>query len=219
MKIRRIMILSLSLFLFISSLLTITFAFFVREKTVEMDIKPGMLTPKIYLYLEGVLIDESSIFYDQDYQSFVFELTDSHAVNHLSKLDVWIQIEAEIAFKLRVKLLESYVITRIYENEDQNPTIFKRIITIERPGERFYEHSLLRKGHDDSYVYGHDYAMYFEKTWLKGTHNIHLIDGGLSYLGHQHSTFTEQGLLRFNLMVEVVQSNRYQEVWGINLEE
>ena len=57
--------------------------------------------------------------------------------------------------------------------------------------------------------------IYYIYPISKGTSNITLIDGGTLYGVKNNNTYSETCRVNFNVSVELIQINRYKEVWGI----
>ncbi len=217
MKTKKIMLLYISICFFVLSLLSVSFAYYQKSQSTDITLETGEINLSISFYLDDMVIDETSIYYDQATKSYTFDITDEEVLNHISKVKVMVHVDTDIALKMRFKLLQSYVVTRTYHiTEGETIPPYTRIIQIPNHSDTYYPYSLFKKGWANTLILGDDGYLYVKDTLLKGDYVIPLIEGGLTYYGQSHQTFEETGYVSFNLIVEVVQSNRYEAIWGIN---
>lgn len=199
------------------SLLSISFAYYQKSQSTDMLLETGDVNLSVTFYLDDLVIDETSLYYDEDTQSYTFDITDETVLNHIAKVKVVLHLDTDIALKMRIKLLQSYVVTRTYHITEGDPIDpYTRIIQIPSHSDTFYPYSLFKKGWTDTLLLGDDGYLYVKDTFHKGVYDIPFIEGGLTYYGQSHQTFDETGYVSFNLIVEVVQSNRYEAFWGID---
>lgn len=217
MKLKKIMILYLSISFLIISLTSISYAYFQKREVSDLVVERGQMNMSIMFFLDDILIDETSTYYDQPSKSYTFDITEETLLNHISRVKVLLEIDTDIPIKMRMKLLESYVVTRTYhvvEGPEIDP--YTRVITIPHHSDTYYPYSLFKKGFSDTLLLGDDGYLYVKQTYDKGLYTIPLIDGGLTYFGQNHQTFEETGYVSFHIIVEIVQSNRYEALWGVD---
>lgn len=119
-----------------------------------------------------------------------------------------ITITADIAGYMRIKLLDEWVVTRRYLNFNR-----VKVEAVFRSGEALFPFELA-----DGWVYdSQSNYCYYTKKIDKGTKklNIPFIISGIPYEPKKSSAYAETCEVVFGTSIQVVQANRFQEIWGI----
>ena len=126
----------------------------------------------------------------------------------IEELQISINMKADIAGYMRVKLQDEWIVTRKYINFDRTTT---SIIFKDQSTNQLYELA-------DNWVYDEE-TNYFYYTVLieKGTEaEIPFIDEGVAYGSSLSSYYVETCDVNISISVQVVQANRFEALWGID---
>lgn len=137
------------------------------------------------------------------------ELQNSISTSYIENLNISVNISADIAGYMRVKILDEWNIIRRYFDFDR-----ESIESIFRSEDNLFPYILA-----EDWVY--DKATrycYYTKLIEKGTQNISIpfVTSGLSYTPKTSSIFYELCEVSISTSIEVVQANRYEALWGIS---
>lgn len=191
-----------------------TFAYFNKDQQSDIELQPGDATITTEIRFDGVPIDSTSPYFDQTNNQIIINASDPFSVNALSKLSVQIQINSSYASRVRVKVMESYVKERYYilTGETLTETM---AITENRDG--FHPFSYLAYGNSYHMIRGDEGYQYYPYVLEEENDlQLNIIEGGLTVYGRENTQFIETITLRLSIIVEVVQANRYQQIWGID---
>lgn len=212
MRTQKLLIFSLIILGLITSV--ISYTFFIKELSYETILETKAFNLDIDIKLGTLDLDPTSIYFDQIKKVYVINLYDTEAVNYINNLDINFIVEVSIASRLRFKIYESYELTRYYHNQEE--TILKEIVYINQVDPSHYQFSLLKKGIFDNYFISEGDYMYVDQMILPNqTYTFDLIEGGVNYPVRNNNLFYETCMLYLAFEVEVVQANRYQEVWNL----
>ena len=134
-------------------------------------------------------------------------LAETYNTSYIELLNISINVSAEIAGYMRVKLLDEWAVTRKYYDFDRESSE-----SIFRSDDNLFPYELA-----DGWVYDKVtrycyYTKLIEKD-TKGT--IPFIVSGTSYTPKTSSFFYELCEVSISTSVEIVQANRYEALWGI----
>ena len=194
------------LFLFTS--LTSVYAWFSYFKNNDVELNVGTFDVEVDINLNN-MAKETILkkYYDEQKDSIVLDGGSATAENSISNLNVNIKVNAKIKGYLRIKLKDEWIVKRTYKFNSQTR---EEVVNLPSPAIRF---NILTPQNFKMDTYsGYIYYIY---PISKGTSNITLIDGGTLYGVKNNNTYSETCRVNFNVSVELIQINRYKEVWGI----
>lgn len=196
------------------SVTIVSYTFFVKNIVFATTLETQDFELELDIKLGSINIDTQSIYYDDLMSVYVINLYDVNEINYIDNLSISINVNVSIASRLRFRFYESYEITRYYHNAEE--TIVKEIIYIDKQNELSYPFSLLNKGDFTNYFKGENDYMYANEVFFANqVYILNLIDGGNPYLVRDNSLFSETCVLYLAFEFEVVQANRYQEIWNL----
>lgn len=192
----------------------ISYTFFIKNITHTTTLETQAFDLDIDIKLGSVDLDPSSIYYVEDKQVYAINLYETSEINYIDNLSLSVVVDVSIASRLRFKLYESYELTRYYHNQDE--TILKEIIYIDQQDEFSYPFSLMKKGMFTNYFKDEQDYMYVDQViYTDQTYTFNIIHGGNAYPIRENSLFHETCYLYIAFEFEVVQANRYQEIWNL----
>jgi hypothetical protein len=192
----------------------ISYTFFIKNITHQTTLETQEFNLDIDIKLGSVDLDPSSIYYLADKEVYAINLYDINEANYIDNLSISIIVDVSIASRLRFKLYESYELTRYYHNQEE--TVLKEIIYIDQQDEFSYPFSLMKKGMFTNYFKDEQDYMYVDQVITpEQTFVFNIIDGGNFYPIRENSLFHETCYLYLAFEFEVVQANRYQEIWNL----
>lgn len=192
----------------------VSYTFFVKTITHITTLETQDFNLDVDIKLGSVSLDITSIYYLEDMQVYAIDLYEISQINYIDNLSLSVSVDVSIASRLRFKLYESYELTRYYHNQEE--TILKEIVYIDQQDELSYPFSLMKKGMFTNYFKDEQDYMYVDQ--VIGSDQIYvfnIIDGGYAYPIRENSLFHETCILYLAFEFEVVQANRYQEIWGL----
>lgn len=192
----------------------ISYTFFIKNITHTTTLETQEFNLVIDIKLGSVDLDPLSIYYLEDKEVYAINLYDISETNYIDNLYISINVDVSIASRLRFKLYESYELTRYYHNQEE--TVLKEIIYIDQQDEFSYPFSLMKKGMFTNYFKDEQDYMYIDQIITpEQTFVFNIIDGGFAYPIRENSLFHETCYLYLAFEFEVVQANRYQEIWNL----
>lgn len=192
----------------------LTFAYYVTEKEYGITLSTGDIEITAYIKFDDLAIDEQSIYYDSLKDVLIVNTYDLDSLNYIGKLDVRITVRASLASRLRVKLMDEWELTRTYK-EDNRETV--ETIYHTNKESSYYPFSLLKLGADFTPVFESDGYAYEQSILAQGEEKeIHLVDGGDHYSVRNNVFFEESCILKLSFVIDVIQANRYVELWGLS---
>lgn len=203
------------LIIFALSFTSLSYTFYVKDNTyiTTLDTKAFELTVEIKL--GEVALDPTSLYFSDEKQAYMINLYDEQAENYINNFTLKIKTDVSIASRLRFRLHESYELTRYYHNQEQ--TILKEIIYMDAQDDTQHPFSLLKKGEFQNYFLSDYHYSYFDQLISQNQIQIFdLIAGGASYEVRENSLYHETCVLYLAYEFEVVQANRYSQVWGVD---
>ena len=186
--------------------------------------KPGDFTISTNFY-NGEAIDSNKLTNDRgvyhlngltvnDYNNVVDKLEDDEKNDkHMNNLTININVEAKIAGYLRVKVMDEWLVTRTYP-QLQNKKV-KEVIFIEKEYEQngtdvFFPFVLA-----DGWVYDEATEYCYYENIIDGNTIIPFITGGINYRPKDSVSFYEICEVNVSSIAEMVQANRFEQLWGI----
>jgi hypothetical protein len=212
--IKRLFIIFIIYLLLLVSTFYVTYAYYRKEITSNIQLSTGDVGITMVMSFDEITVDFLSPYYDHERHVLLVNVSDPDAVNALSKLNIDVSITPTYASRIRIKWMESYIKERYYI--DKAETLREAMaITVSRPGFHPFSNVMFGEGyqvihHEDGYQYIDQIVSERESIQLK------LADGGLMMYARSNDQFVETIYLEISLSIEVVQANRYQEVWKID---
>ncbi|PKK94027.1 MAG: hypothetical protein CVV61_01665 [Tenericutes bacterium HGW-Tenericutes-6] len=211
-------LLYLLIFTSLLSLITMTYAYFKASNNYVIELNLGGLSLNAYISFDGVYIDQDSPYYDPITQTVIVEAFDASKPNYIEHLKIDITLSSKIASKMRFMIKDEWILTRTFNPDAMYPMdpVIESIYFSEQ-SDIYFPYSYLKKGdlslfkfHDDGYAY------YLPTIDKNETVMINLISGGKPYLVRENDLYVETCVIRIGLEVELVQANRFYEIWGID---
>jgi len=190
-----------------------TYAYFSKASTHAIELHIGETSVETFMSFDDVIIDEFSPYYNAEDGILIINASDPTSENAIGKLNMTLNLSTAYASRLRIKLMESYVKERTYLLTGEK-LIETMAVTENRDG--YHPFSYLSHGEGYLFEQGDEGYQYFpdiiEENQLI---ELNIIHGGLTVYGRQNALFVETIYLHLKVSVEVVQANRYHEIWGI----
>jgi len=207
---KSIFILTVSALLFVSSV----FAWIEISNNVPIDIETGLFEVDIAIFFDEDPVGSDSPYYDTDTQLIDVDGFDVTEPNYIENLRVVVTVTAHNAARVRFRIQDEWRIVRHFKISGyvNPPVIVPYDLLVEGASQSPYNiHSDFYRGDNSPYYY---YDGIIEKNetlvWT-------LIDGGSPYAVKDTENYYEEAFIRFQLFIDVVQANRFDELW--NLEE
>lgn len=191
-----------------------TFAYYQKEQSAIIELSTGDVEISWIVSLAGMTIDESSPYYDREHHELIINASDDSAINALSKLKLNVVVKSDYAVRLRFKLMESYIRLRTYQGTD---VMLEEAIAIRETKDGYHLFSQLKKGNLENVIEREDGYQYYQL--ILAAHeplSLDVINGGSMLYARVNAQFSEEITLRLSLIVDVVQANRYQEIWEVD---
>ncbi len=192
----------------------LTFAYYVTEKEYGITLSTGDIEIVALISFDDLIIDEDSIYYDSIQEVLIINTYDPESENYIGKVDIRLTVKASLASRLRIKLMDEWELTRTYK-EDNRQTV--ETIYHTNKENTYYPFSLLKMGPSFSPFFESDGYIYEPSILAQGeTIEFHLIDGGDHYSVRNNIFFEESCILKLSFVIDVIQANRYVELWGLS---
>ncbi len=204
--------------IFIASLISV-YAYFIRSNERGIVIVTSDYEIEIIAAFDGDIVSFTSPFYDIEKQVIIVNAYDPNSENYIGKLTIDIYITPYNTSRGRLKLMDEWELTRTYLEQDPQYPIapVKEALYHVNMGSGYYPFSLLKTDPTWNPIYDLNGYAYFDMLLEKNkTTVIRLIDGGDRYITRTNDVFTESAFVYIDLRIEVVQANRFSEVWGID---
>jgi hypothetical protein len=217
---RRKLTLSLVLFvlIFIATFITI-YAYFIRNNERGIVIVTSAYEIEIIASFDDEIVGFTSPYYDIEKQVLIVNAYDPNSDNYIGKLTIDIYITPYNTSRGRLKLMDEWELTRTYLEQDPLYPIAPVVEALNHPnmGTGYYPFSLFKTNETWHPIYDINGYAYFNMLLEKNkTTVIRLIEGGDRYITRSNEVFTESVFVYVDLRIEVVQANRFSEVWGID---
>jgi hypothetical protein len=214
----RLMTLSLVIILLLSSSLLVVYAYFIKKQDHGIIVVTGEFTVEIFASFNDEVINTESPFYDADKKIIIVNAYDLESENYIGKLKIDIAITPEVAARVRIKLKDEWELTRIYL--DQNPEypiapVIENVYHTPK-GSGYYPFSLLKVDPSLNALYDLQGYTYINQIIPKNkTTIVHFINSGDRYPTRSNEVFHEMCFVYIDMIVDIVQANRFVEKWGI----
>ncbi|MGD9605254.1 MAG: hypothetical protein AB7V00_03730 [Bacilli bacterium] len=211
--------LSLAIFTILTVLFisfSLTFSWFIKTNESTFVIQTGDLASSIVVAFDGSVVNSTSPYYDSAKKVVLIDGGNTASANSIEKLTVSLTITPQVSARFRIKIQDEWRLKRTY---------YSLGITIEEaishensaniPGNIEYPFTIANIA---NYIYDSQTGyLYYNVILNKGqTYNISFITAGLDCPVFSNSVFFEECIVYLDLIVDVVQANRFSEVWGIS---
>ncbi|AUD64709.1 hypothetical protein BK011_03085 [Tenericutes bacterium MZ-XQ] len=216
-KLRFWMSLTTFILIFMTSLIAI-YAYFQIQEDHGIVILSGEFEVELLASFDGVIVDLESDYYDHDKKKIVVNMFDESADNFVSKLKIDVKVTPVIAARMRIKIKQETELIRYYI--DQNPENpippLKEAVYHSDQGYPYYPFSPLRFDPSFTIKQNDDGFMYYDQIIPKSNETIiPVIEYGDPYTIRVNSVLYEECFMYIDLELDIVQANRYSEVWEI----
>lgn len=202
-----------------SSLILTVYAYFVRTTTRGIIIETEAYQIEIIASFDGNIVSYTSPFYDPIKKVLIVNAYDPNSDNYIGDLEITIYITPYNTSRLRIKLFDEWELTRTYIDQDPNYPIepVKEALNHPPMDATYFPFSSLKihpsfqaTYHSDGYAYIHQIV---QKNQLI---TIPFIEGGDRITVRNNDVFYEEVYVYIDLRIDIVQANRFSEVWGID---
>lgn len=215
----------------ISSLITFTlvllmsiitlFAYFEYQSQHGIIISSGEYDIELLVSFNDVVIDIDSPYYDLEKNIIIVNAYDELSENYIENLKIDISITSEVAARVRIKLKDEWELTRVYLDQNPeypiDPVIENIYHTVKNS--TYYPFSLFKVNPTFNAIYDLEGYTYINQIIPKNqTTLINFIDGGDGYPTRSNEVFDETCYVHVDMIVDIVQANRFVEKWGIDPE-
>jgi len=200
------------IFILIGILLSVggVFAWFEYEEIRTIFVSPGEFEATLQIYFDETLVTSGSPYYDALSQLLTVNAFDSDAPNYIGKLKVTVEITVHNASRFRFRMLDEWLLTRYFTGGNQISLVIpNELRTTGVDVNPYGVHPSFRTRDNDSHLY-------FDGIIGKNeTLTLTLIDGGTPYPVRTTDTYYEEVHIMFQVIIDVVQANRFPQVWNI----
>jgi len=194
------------------------YAYFENKREFGFTIQTGEFEVIAYVSFDQVPVDLNSPYMDLETKTILVNAFDSESENYIGKLKVDIEITPNINARARIKVFDEWELTRTY-SEQSGTSIEPIVQTIYHTAKSsdYLPFSLLKTGDNYNMIYDENgYAYIPNQLIKKEVTMIHLIDGGDAYPIRENEIYMETCYVNLRFVVEVVQANRFAEIWELD---
>jgi hypothetical protein len=190
---------------------TSVYAWFSLMNVYPVQIDAGNFDVEIDIYIDDVLVDAQHPYFDQNKNALLLEGDNTSNAQSIANLKVVLRIFAHNAARFRVRIQDEWLLTRTFINEQVISFVIPSMPYVEGEYAPYYLF------HPDFFFVDNDIHLYYDGIILQGeTLEITLIDGANVYTPRVTANFFEEVMVYFSLNVDVVQANRFAEVWLVD---
>ncbi len=215
----KIMLVLMSIMLLTMVVVITSYAYFQINETHGITVSSGAYDIELVVKFSGTVVTVDSPYYDQEHGKIIANAFDELADNYIGNMTIDLVITPDVAARLRFKIQQEWELQRYYLDQDpENPIdpIFESIYHSQKPSE-YYPYSLMMWAGGINTQYEQDGMVYYMDVIPSSEETtISLIDGGSPYTVRTNSALYEECYVYFDLFLDVVQANRFSEVWGID---
>ncbi|HBG33315.1 MAG: hypothetical protein A2084_03510 [Tenericutes bacterium GWC2_39_45] len=196
---------------------TLTYAYYVNQESRGIVLVSGSFEVSVLAYFDEDEITVESPYYEVENQVIVVNAFDETSQNYIGKLKISIEIIPRITARMRIQLQDEWLLTRTFLDENGLPTVPVVESVYHTPkGEGYYPFSLLKTDSSFLPIYASDSYAYIDEVLNKNTlYRYDVIIGGDPYPVRSNYYYTETCMVRLGLIIDVIQANRFQELWGL----
>jgi len=214
------MILIISIMVSLSVMVVATYAYFQADEEHGIIITTDEYQVEMFVYFGENLVSINSPYYNRDTGIVTVNADDETSENYVGDLNIYISVLPIVASRFRFEIEQEWVLRREYLNQGEEITIppVYESLSFQKKSESYYPFSNLKLNTSMTYLYDTDGYVYYDGIVAK-SENVqlyHIISGGDAYPVRSNSAIDETCNLYFDFNFEIVQANRFSEVWGID---
>lgn len=215
----RFLLIVMSFMLFIMTSVLVSYAYFQITETHGITISSGEFEVEYVVKFNGTVVTVDSPYYDEERGKITANAFDDMADNYIGNMTIELLITPEVAARMRFKLQQEWELRRYYLDQDpEHPIdpIFESIYHTQKASE-YYPYSLLLWADGFDIEHEQNGMIYYMDIIPRNNQTtISIIDGGTPYTVRTNSVLYEECYVTFDLYLDIVQANRFSEVWGID---
>ncbi len=215
----RIMLIFMSILLFIMIGVITSYAYFQITETHGITLSSGTFDVELLVTFDGTVVTVDSPYYNSEKQYITVNAFDDQADNYIDNMTISLVVTPEVAARMRFKIQQEWELQRYYLDQDpQNPIdpIFESIYHSQQTSD-YYPFSLMKWATGTTTSYEQDGMIYYSDIIPSSSQTvIPLIDGGDAYTVRTNSVLYEECYVYFDFYLDIVQANRFVEVWDID---
>lgn len=218
MKIRMISSVVMFILIFILTMITL-FAYFQIQEEHGIIISSGEFEAELLVSFNDEVVDLESEYYDHDKQKVIINMYDVGAENYVGNLKIDLKVKPVVAARLRIKIKQETELIRYYIDQSPENPIPPLREAVYHPDKDFpyYPFSLLKFDSSFTIRQNDDGFMYYDQIVGKNSEIIiPIINTGDPYTVRSNSVLYEECYLYLDMELDMVQANRFSEVWGIS---
>lgn len=195
---------------------SLTYSWFIKTNESTFIIDTGEFSSSLAVAFNGSIISSGSPYYDTQKKVVIVDAGNSLSTNHIGKLTVSLTITPEVTARFRIKIQDEWRLKRTYIALG---TTIEEAMSHEKgeliPGNALYPFTIANIA---NYTYDSESGyLYYNLLLEKGQiYNISFITTGLTHPVVSNSVFNEECIVYLDFIVDIVQANRFSEVWGIS---
>ena len=194
-------------------------AYFQTQELRGIIVQTGDFEVEVFASFSGVVVDYNSPYYDRDNGSLIVNAYDELSDNYIGDLEISVAVTSIVPSRMRIKLQEQWTLTRTYLDQDPLYPIadIVEVLYHNNRGTGYYPFSLLKVPTSFTPIYDVNGYAYMTDIVPSGeTTTFDIIQSGDKYLVKNNEVFSEVCYLYIDLTIDVVQANRFSEIWGID---
>jgi hypothetical protein len=197
--------------------ISLAFSWLKRDNSSTFHFQSGEYDVSIEATLNDAIINESSPFYDSLKQVIILDGAELTSDNFLGKLDVSLTITVAHSSRFRIKIQDEWQLKRTYYESGftiLEAVYFQDAETI--PGNEHFPFTILNIS---NFIYDSNSGYLYYNSILEKdqTYVIDFISGGLPQYARTTADYYEECTVFLDFALDVVQANRFSEVWGISI--
>jgi len=195
-----------------------TYAYFVNLQSRGILIESGSFDVIVHAYFDEEEITESNPYYDIESQTILVNAYDETSINYIQKFKLSIEIIPVITARMRIQIQDEWQLTRTFLALDGTPMVpVTESVYHTAKQEGYYPFSLLKTPVTFQPIYQSDGYAYINELLIKNqTYRFDVIVGGDPYPVRANHLYIETCVVKLGMMIEVIQANRFEELWGLD---
>ncbi|MDD3106493.1 MAG: hypothetical protein PHP65_01650 [Bacilli bacterium] len=195
--------------------ISLTYSWFIKTNDSTFVIDTGEFASTMAVSFNDQVIDQSSPYYDDAKKVIIVDAGNPSNTNNITKLSVDLTITPMVTARFRIKILDEWRLKRTYYALG---SIIEEAISHENgaiiPGDVDYPFTI---ANIENYTFDAASGYFYYNLLLeKGTtYQITFITSGANRPVFSNSVFYEECIVYLDFIVDIVQANRFSEVWGI----
>ncbi len=215
----RILLIAMTFMLGLMVAVISTYAYFQIAEIHGITLSAGEFDVELLVKFDGVVVTYDSPFYDIDRGKIIANAFDNASSNYIGNMTIDLLITPEVAARMRFKIQQEWILQRYYLDQDpEHPIdpVFESIYHSQKAS-TYYPYSLMLWANGMTTIYEQNGMNYYTNIIPSSTETIiPIINGGDSYTVRTNSVLYEECYVYFDVYIDLVQANRFSEVWGID---